>query len=93
MGHSIQRFCKESILWMSVSHRHLLQLIAVNIDLRTGECSMISEMMTNGNIKDYISKNSANRLKLVRESLGRTTGVQSTSRSAIRSRDGFRLPP
>ena len=93
MWHSIQRFCKESILWMSVSHRNLLQLIAVNIDLRTSECSMISEMMINGNIKNYINNNPANRLQLVRELLSYTTGVQSASHSAIRSCDGFRLPP
>ena len=49
---------------MTVSHQNLLQLIAVDIDPRSGQCSMISEMMK-GNIKDYISKNSANRLRLV----------------------------
>ena len=52
---------------MRVSHPHLLQLIAVDINPLTGQCSMISEMMMNGNIKDYISKNAANRLQLVRE--------------------------
>ena len=53
---------------MSVSHTHLLQLIAVDIDPRSGEYSMISEMMVNGNIKDYIRKNpeNPNRLSLVR---------------------------
>ena len=75
MWHSFQRFCKESILWMSVSHPHLLQLIAVNIDPHTGECSMISEMMMNGNIRNYIRKNSANRLQLVRKPLSCTTDV------------------
>ena len=65
MDRPIKRFCKESILWMSVSHPHLLQLIAVDIDPSTGQCSMISEMMMNGNIKEYIRKNSANRHRLV----------------------------
>ena len=50
---------------MSVSHPNLLQLIAVDIDPRSGQCSMISEMMKE-NIRDYISQNSANRLRLVR---------------------------
>ena len=62
---------------MSVSHPHLLQLIAVDIDPLSGQCSMISEMMLNGNIKDYISRNPANlnRLSLVRELLSCTTDV------------------
>ncbi|KAF9646428.1 kinase-like protein [Thelephora ganbajun] len=58
-----KRFCKECIIWMTVFHPHLLQLIAVDINPLTGRYSMISEMM-NGNIKDYISKNSPNRLRL-----------------------------
>jgi hypothetical protein len=59
---------------MSVSHPHLLQLIAVDIDPRSGRCSMISEMMLNGNIKDYIRRNPANlnRLRLVGEPLSCT---------------------
>ena len=57
---------------MRASHPHLLQLIAVDIDPLTGQCSMISEMMMNGNIKDYISKNAANRLQLVRGPAGCT---------------------
>jgi hypothetical protein len=60
---------------MSVSHPHLLQLIAVDINPLTGQCSMVTEMMTNGNIKDYIDGNAVNRLCLVREPLGYTIGV------------------
>ena len=51
---------------MNVSHPHLLQLIAVDINHLTGQCSMISDMMENGNIGEYIRKNSANRHRLVR---------------------------
>ncbi|KAF9646427.1 kinase-like protein, partial [Thelephora ganbajun] len=65
---------KECIIWMTVFHPHLLQLIAVDINPLTGRYSMISEMM-NGNIKDYISKNSPNRLRLVREPLSYTTNL------------------
>ena len=56
---------------MSVSHPHLLQLMAVNIDPLSNQCSMISEMMSNGNIKDYIKNNpgNADRFRLVREFL------------------------
>ena len=58
---------------MRVSHPHLLQLIAVDIDPHSSQCSMVSEMMKNGNIKDYISDSEANRLQLVRELTSRTT--------------------
>ncbi|KAF9642471.1 kinase-like protein, partial [Thelephora ganbajun] len=58
-------FCKESIIWMNVSHPNLLRLIAIDVDPRTGQCSMISEMMMNGNIREYIRKNSANRHRLL----------------------------
>jgi len=51
---------------MSASHPHLLRLIAVDINLHDGRCSMISELMMNGNIREYIRKNSANRHLLVR---------------------------
>lgn len=51
---------------MNVSHPNLLQLIAVDIDYQIGQCSMISEMMVNGDIREYIRRNSANRHRLVR---------------------------
>lgn len=50
---------------MHASHPNLLKLIAVDIDPRTGALSMISEMMDNGNITDYIRIKEANRLRLV----------------------------
>ena len=57
-------------------HPHLLQLIAVDIDPLTGQCSMVCEMM-DGNIKDCINKNAANRLRLqlVREPPSYTADV------------------
>ncbi|KAF9781221.1 kinase-like domain-containing protein [Thelephora terrestris] len=58
-------FCKESIMWMNFSHPNILQLIGVDIDSQTGQCSMISEMMSNGNIREYIRQNSANRHHLL----------------------------
>ena len=64
--HRIQVFCKECVLWMNISHPNILQLIAVRMEPRTGDFSMISEMMTNGNIFYYIRDNEANRLRLVR---------------------------
>jgi len=61
-----QEFCKESVLWMHTSHPNLLELIAVNIDPQTGALSMISGMMDNGSIMNYIRVKKANRLRLVR---------------------------
>jgi len=61
-----QDFCKESVLWMHASHTNLLELIAINIDPQTGALSMISEMMDNGSIMNYIRVKEANRLRLVR---------------------------
>ena len=62
----IQDFCKESVLWMHISHPNVLELLAVDIDSETGALSMISELMENGNIMHYIRTNEANRIRLVR---------------------------
>ena len=53
---------------MHISHPNVLELLAVNIDPKTGALSMISELMENGNIVDYIRANEANRIRLVRHS-------------------------
>lgn len=67
MAYRIQDFCKECVLWMNVSHPNILQLIAVEIESElTGSFSMVSEMMTNGNILKYIRVRGAGRLRLVR---------------------------
>ena len=51
---------------MNISHPNILKLMAVEIKPETGKFSMISEMMTNGNILSYIHFKKANRLRLVR---------------------------
>jgi hypothetical protein len=51
---------------MNISHPNILQLLAVDIEPDVVKFSMISEMMTNGNILDYIRGNETNRLRLVR---------------------------
>lgn len=48
-----------------MSHRNVLRLLAVEIKPEAGEFSMISEMMMNGNIMNYIRTKKANRLRLV----------------------------
>ena len=52
---------------MSISHPHILQLMAVDADPLSNQCSMISEMMSNGNIKAYIKNDtgSVDRFRLV----------------------------
>ncbi|KAF9642475.1 hypothetical protein BDM02DRAFT_2092823 [Thelephora ganbajun] len=51
---------------MHTSHPNVLELIAVDIDPQTGTFSMISELMVNGNIMEYIRAREANRIRLVR---------------------------
>ncbi|KAF9781215.1 kinase-like domain-containing protein [Thelephora terrestris] len=60
-------FCKECIIWMKISHPNLLPLIGIDIDSQTGHYSMISELMANGNIREYIRQNSANRHRLLED--------------------------
>lgn len=50
---------------MNISHDNVLQLLAVKVEPDTSKFSMISEMMTNGNIVNYIRYKKANRLCLV----------------------------
>ena len=69
---------------MSVSHPHLLRLMAVDADPISNQCSMISEMMSNGNIKGYIKSYPGNvtKLRLVREFLNCISDIKSGSCSA-----------
>ncbi|KAF9777435.1 kinase-like domain-containing protein [Thelephora terrestris] len=52
---------------MKISHPNLLPLIGIDIDSQTGHYSMISELMANGNIREYIRQNSANRHRLLED--------------------------
>lgn len=49
-----------------MEHPNIHKLTAVKIKPETGKFSMISEMMTNGNIFSYVNKKKANRIILVR---------------------------
>ena len=51
---------------MNIRHPNVLELLGVNIDPRNEALSMISELMENGNIMDYLHTNEANRIRLVR---------------------------
>ena len=51
---------------MNTRHPNVLELLGVSIDPRNEALSMISELMENGNIMDYLHTNEANRIRLVR---------------------------
>jgi len=62
----LQQFCKEVILWNTVSHPNILRLFGVYGDMEKGQFVTVSEWMKHGNIMQYIKNNSVNRLELVR---------------------------
>lgn len=63
-GFPLQRFCKEVITWKSLQHPNVLPLLGV---VMTGtDFAMVSEWMSNGNIKEFIAADpDANRFELV----------------------------
>jgi len=90
----IQTFCKESVLWMNISHPNILKLLAVEVKPQASnlKLSMIAAMMTNGNITEYIRINKANRLRLVRPSV-LTVGRKSLIGVAAEGRCKWPSPP
>jgi len=62
-----QKFCKEIVLWNTLSHPNVLKLAGVQMDMDRGKFTTVSEWMPHGNIVEYIEKNYANRLELVRD--------------------------
>ena len=58
----LQQFCKEVILWNTLSHPNVLKLAGVMGDMGEGQFITVSEWMEHGNIMEYISKNRVNRL-------------------------------
>ena len=49
-----------------LSHPNILKLIGVYRDIDKGQFTTVSEWMTHGNVMEFIRKNYANRLELVR---------------------------
>ena len=62
----LQQFCKEVVLWKTLSHPNILKLAGVQADVGKELFTTVSEWMEHGNIMAYIKKNHANRLELVR---------------------------
>ena len=63
-----QQFCKEVILWNSLSHPNVLELKGVLGGIEQYQFATVSEWMAHGNIMEYIRKYATNRLELVRVS-------------------------
>jgi serine/threonine protein kinase len=63
----LQQFCKEVILWNTISHPNVLKLAGVQGDMEDGQFVTVSEWMAHGNIMEYIKTNHVNRLELVRD--------------------------
>ena len=63
-----QQFCKEVILWNSLSHPNILKMIGVLERIDERDFSTISEWMNHGSIIDYVRDchHNPNRLELVR---------------------------
>ena len=60
-----QQFCKEVILWNSLSHPNVLKLVGVLGGIDQRQFATVSEWMAHGNIMEYIRKKATNRLELV----------------------------
>jgi len=64
--HSVQRFCREVILWNSLSHPNILKLTGVLGSIDTFNFSTVSEWMTHETIMKYTKTADVDRLQLVR---------------------------
>jgi len=62
-----QRFCKEVVLWSTLSHPNIVKLVGVQEDVKSRQFAIVSEWMSRGNIMEFVENNhDANRLELVR---------------------------
>ena len=60
-----QQFCKEVVLWDTLSHPNVMKLVGVQGDMNKGQFITVSEWMAHGNVMQYIKENHVNRLELV----------------------------
>lgn len=49
----LQRFRHEALVWSSLSHKYILPLLGVSIDVHCGPC-MVAPYMSNGRVARYI---------------------------------------
>lgn len=62
---SVQRFCRDVVVWKSLSHPNVLGLIGVPDTFENGRFSIVSKWMTNGTIVEYVRAHAGYHLKLV----------------------------
>lgn len=63
---SIQRLCREVLIWKRLSHPNILPLLGVSMSNSPQYFRIISEWMPNGHVTEYIRSNpEVNRLRLV----------------------------
>ena len=91
--HPSQRFCKEVVLWHTLSHPNILKLTGVQGDMDKGQFVAISEWMACGNIMEYIQNNHVNRLELVRGFTVPATPLTEIRQTVARGSPGSELPP
>ncbi|KAF9647778.1 kinase-like protein [Thelephora ganbajun] len=60
-----KQFCKEVVLWNTLSHPNVVKLVGVLGNMEKDQFVTVSEWATNGNIMEYIRNNHANRLELL----------------------------
>ena len=61
----MQGFCREVVTWAALRHPNVLSLLGIVMD--NDQLAMMSEWMTNGNIREFVGTHrEANRFELVR---------------------------
>ena len=63
----LQQFCKEVVLWNTLSHPNVSKVVGAQGDMERGQFAIVSEWMVHGNVMEYIKNNHVNRLELVRD--------------------------
>ena len=89
----LQQFCKEVILWKTLSHPNVLRLVGVRGDMSKGQFITVSTWMAHGNIMEYIRKNHVNRLELVRGFTAHPTSFAKMRQTVARGGSGSEVSP
>jgi len=76
-----------------MSHPNILKLEGVYRDIDKGQLTTVSEWMTHGNIMEFIRKNHANRLELVRGFTVLATPFTEMRQTVAWGSPGFELSP
>jgi len=90
---TLQQFCKEVVLWNTLSHPNVLKLVGVQGDMDKGHFITISEWMAHGNAMEYIRKNHVNRLELVRGFIVLAAPFIQVRQTVARGGSGSEIPP